>query len=268
VLRALVVAAAIALLVVGAASSGLAPDQAPVPPARPGPVPNTKPKPKAPPPVVVPFADRPQLRPQPTGPLVDVPQVVAPPLEAGPYVYPVYGPSSSSDAYGTLDSDVGFRHDEQIFGELGQPLVAVADGTILSAGWTRGAGNRFWLRDHQGNLFYYARLSAFTTDVRKGARVRAGQVVGFMGDTGAAAGSRTFLRFEVRPVSLLFLGAAGAVDPGAYLPAWRRLQTLPFPVATSWAPSPAGVSGAPQPGALLIGVTDIASAGLRIGRSR
>jgi murein DD-endopeptidase MepM/ murein hydrolase activator NlpD len=260
VLRALVVAAALALLLVGVASSGLAPDRAPVQ--------QTKPKPKAPPPFVIFLGDRPQLRPQPTGPLVDVPQVVAPSLEGGPYVYPVYGSSSSFDAYGSLDSDAGFRHDEQIFGELGQPLVAVADGTILSVGWSRGAGNRFWLRDHQGNLFYYARLSAFTTDVRKGARIRAGQVVGFMGDTGAAAGARTYLRFEVRPVSLLFLGAAGAVDPGAYLPGWRRLQSLPIPVATSWAASPSGVSSAPAPGAMLIGVADIASAGLRIARSR
>ena len=51
-------------------------------------------------------------------------------------------------------------------------------------------------------------------------------------------------------------------DPTTYLQSWHRLRTLPFPVATGWAPSPPGVARAPLPGALLIGATDIATGGL------
>jgi murein DD-endopeptidase MepM/ murein hydrolase activator NlpD len=206
--------------------------------------------------------DRPQLLPEPTGPLVGVPQLITPPLGSGPYVFPVYGSSSSLDAYGTGGTGPGFEHGDDLLGELGQPLLAVADGTVFSVGWSRGAGNRLRLRDHQGNLFYYAHLAAFSTAVRNGARVHAGEVIGFMGNTGAPAGAQTRLRFEVHPVSLLYLGPDGAVDPAPYLAGFRRLRNLPFPVATGWAPSPPGVAKVPAPGASLIGVTDIASAGL------
>jgi murein DD-endopeptidase MepM/ murein hydrolase activator NlpD len=204
--------------------------------------------------------DRPQLLPPTTGPLIGVPQIVQPELNGGPYVFPVFGPSSYSDTYGFTRTDGSYHHGDDILGELGQPLVAVADGTIFSAGWNRVGGNRLWLRDHAGDEFYYAHLSAFSKLVTKGAHVRAGQVIGFMGDTGDAEGKPTHLHFEVHPVSMLFLGFDGAVDPTAYLESWRRLEKLAFPVATGWAPKVPGTIQAPQPGAILLGVTDISSA--------
>jgi murein DD-endopeptidase MepM/ murein hydrolase activator NlpD len=204
--------------------------------------------------------DRPQLLPKTAAPLVGVPQLVTPPLDGGPYVFPVYGVSSYIDTYGADRPDVNYHHGDDIFGELGQPLLAVADGTVFSIGWNRLGGNRLWLRDHQGNLFYYAHLAAFSISARNGARVNAGEVIGFMGNTGDAEGTSTHVHFEVHPVSLLYLGYDGAVDPTTYLQSWKRIQNLPFPVATGWAPSPPGVVKAPQPGAMLIGSTDIASA--------
>jgi len=211
-----------------------------------------------------PAGDRPQLLPTATGPLVGVPQIVTPPLDAGPYVFPVYGPSSYVDGFGADDPAFSYQHGDDIFGELGQPVVAVAGGTVFSVGWNRLGGNRLWLRDHQGNLFYYANLSAFSTAARNGAHVTAGEVIAFMGNTGDTGGAATHLQFEVHPVSLLYLGYDGAVDPTSYLDSWQRLASLPFPVATGWAPSPPGVVKAPEPGAMLLGSTDIASGGLGI----
>jgi len=208
--------------------------------------------------------DRPQLLPAATGPLVGVPQIVTPVLDAGPYVFPVYGPSSYADSYGSDEPGFSYQHGVDIFGELGQPVVAVAGGTVFSVGWNRLDGNRLWLRDHQGNLFYYANLSAFSTAVRNGAHVTGGEVIGFMGNTGDTGGAATHLQFEVHPVSLLYLGDGGAVDPTSYLESWQRLAGLPFPVATGWAPSPPGVVKAPEPGAMLLGSSDIASGGLGV----
>jgi murein DD-endopeptidase MepM/ murein hydrolase activator NlpD len=193
-------------------------------------------------------------------PYLPIPETLLPPLDGGPYVFPVFGDFAYGDTYGDPRPDVTYHHGDDIFGELGQPLVAVADGTVFSVGWNKIGGNRLWLRDHQGNAFYYAHLAAFSTLVFNGARVRAGQVVGFMGNTGDAEPATTHLHFEVHPVSLLYLGYDGAVDPTSYLDAWRHLDRLPFPVPTGWAPSVPGASSAPQPGAILLQVSDISSA--------
>jgi murein DD-endopeptidase MepM/ murein hydrolase activator NlpD len=207
--------------------------------------------------------DRPQLLPKVTGPLIGVPQVITPRIAGGPYVFPVYGPEEFIDTYGAFRGDVegDYHHGDDIFGKLGQPLVAVANGTLFSVGWNKVGGNRLWLRDRQGNEFYYAHLAAFSTAASNGARVKAGQVIGFMGDTGDAEGTPTHLHFEVHPLGLLYLGYDGAVDPTRYLQSWKRLSTLPYPVAPGWAPSVPGARLlAPMPGAVLLGVSDISSA--------
>ena len=113
-----------------------------------------------------------------------------------------------------------------IFAPLGAPLLAVADGTVFSVGWNDVGGWRLWLRDRKGNEFYYAHLSAYTTLARNGAHVKAGQVLGFVGNTGDAQGTPFHLHFEVHPVSMLFLGYDGAVNPTKYLDAWKRLDDV------------------------------------------
>lgn len=189
-----------------------------------------------------------------------VPLRVRPKLTAGGYVFPVYGATSYRDTFGAPRSDVTYHHGDDIFGQLGQPLVACADGTVFSVGWNTVGGNRLWILDAQGNQFYYAHLAAFAAGARNGAHVKAGQVVGFMGDTGDAEGTPYHLHFEVHPVSLLYLGYDGAVDPSRYLDAWPHEQDLPFPVAAGWAPAIHTGSAPPQPGAILLGLNDISTA--------
>jgi murein DD-endopeptidase MepM/ murein hydrolase activator NlpD len=188
------------------------------------------------------------------------PLKLRPKLTAGRYVFPVYGASSYIDSYGAARSDVTYHHGDDIFGQLGQPLVAVADGTVFSVGWNKLGGNRLWILDKQGNQFYYAHLSAFSTAATNGAHVKAGQVVGFMGNTGDAEGTPYHLHFEVHPVSLLYLGYDGAVDPTPYLDAWKHQKDLPFPIAAGWSPAIPGGPAAPEPGAILLGMNDISSA--------
>ena len=187
---------------------------------------------------------------------------VRPKPAAGPYVFPVYGPSSFIDTFGAARSDVSgdYHHGDDIFGQLGQPLVAVTDGIVFSVGYQKIGGNRLWILDSQGNQFYYAHLSAFSTAAVNGAHVKAGEVVGFMGNTGDAEGTPYHLHFEVHPVSYLYLGYDGAVDPTPYLDAWRHEKSLPFPIAGGWVPNVAGGKVAPEPGAVLLGESDISTA--------
>jgi Peptidase family M23 len=185
---------------------------------------------------------------------------VHPRLTAGGYVFPVYGPVAYGDTYGAPRPDVsgGWHHGDDLFAPLGAPVLAVADGTVFSVGPNRIGGNRLWVRDKTGNEFYYAHLSAYTPLAKDGNAVHAGDVLGFVGNTGDAEGSPYHLHFEIHPASLVFLGYDGAVNPTQYLNAWRRLQDVRFPAGAAWAPSPTR-SRAPMPGAILLQSTDISS---------
>jgi len=138
-------------------------------------------------------------------------------------------------------------------------VVAVADGVVFSVGPNPIGGNRLWLQDGAGNQYYYAHLSAYTPLARDGMHVHAGDVLGFVGNTGDAAGGPYHLHFEVHPASLLFLGYDGAVDPTPYLNAWRHLQSVHFPAGVAWAPQPLQ-SRLPPAGAILLQSSDISTA--------
>ena len=199
--------------------------------------------------------------PAPGFPPIRQPPQVTPKLTAGGYVFPVYGPSSFSDTFGALRGDIssGWHHGDDIFAPLGAPLLAVASGTVFSVGWNKIGGNRLWLRDGQGNLFYYAHLSAFSPLAVNGNKVNAGDVIGFVGNTGDAQGTPFHLHFEIHPVGLLGLGYDGAVDPTSYLNAWQHLQDVSFAGGDAWAPLHS-LGNAPKPGAILLAATDISIA--------
>jgi murein DD-endopeptidase MepM/ murein hydrolase activator NlpD len=227
---------------------------------------------KTPPPTLVPSsagADRGGKAPkrkQPKvrgfGPLVLTPPTVTPKLTAGGYVFPVYGPSAYGDTFGAPRGDVsgGWHHGDDIFAPLGAPILAVAAGTVFSVGWNDVGGWRLWLRDNVGNEFYYAHLSAYTSLAANGRHVRAGEVLGFVGNTGDAQGTPFHLHFEVHPVSMLFLGYDGAVNPTPYLNAWQRLEDIRILPAVPFAQQLATTSSAPTPGAILLQSNDISTA--------
>ncbi len=184
-------------------------------------------------------------------------------LSSGGYVFPVYGPASYGDTFGAPRADVsgGWHHGEDIFSPLGTPLLAVADGTIFSVGWNDIGGWRLWLRDRLGNEFYYAHLSAYSPLAVNGGQVRAGDVLGFMGETGDASG--VHLHFEIHPVSLLSLGYHGVVAAYPFLNAWRRAEDVSFDAGRAYVPfdGPAGSRGvlAPPAGVVLLEASDISS---------
>ena len=188
------------------------------------------------------------------------PTDVSAPLSPKGYVFPVYGGSSFSDTFGAARAGVVWHHGQDIFAPLGTPLLAVADGTVFSVGWNDLGGYRLWLRDRQGNQFYYAHLSAFSPLALDGNEVKAGDVVGFVGNTGDAQTTPYHLHFEIHPVGLLPLGYDGVVNPMPYLLAWRRLEDITFAAGRGWAPPVPSNATAPRPAAILLGSTDISSA--------
>ena len=221
---------------------------------RPAGVPAKKPKPLPKPP-------EPGVLPSKPGSVFRIPPTdVSAPLSPAGYVFPVYGPSSFTDTFRAARAGVGWHHGEDIFAPLGAPLLAVADGTVFSVGWNDRGGYRLWLRDRQGNQFYYAHLSAFSPLAVDGNEVKAGAVIGFVGNTGDAQTTPYHLHFEIHPVGLLPLGYDGVVNAFPYLSAWRRLEDVTFAAGRGWAPPVPANATAPRPAAILLGSTDISSA--------
>ncbi len=202
-------------------------------------------------------------RPLPPGADHDQPPIVRnPPADVRPditgagYVFPVYGSASFTNDFGAPRADTVWHHGNDIFAPLGAPVLAVTGGTLFLVGWNDLGGQRLWLRDDQGHEYYYAHLSAFSPLAVNGARVEAGDVVGFVGTTGDAVGTPPHLHFEIHPRALLGLGYDGVINPYSYLVAWQAARDESFRVSI---PSEAR-GGAPQPGAVILESRDISAA--------
>jgi murein DD-endopeptidase MepM/ murein hydrolase activator NlpD len=71
---------------------------------------------------------------------------------------------------------------------LGSAVVAVAAGTVVSAGWAGAGGRQVRIRHDRGVETYYLHLSSFAPGIRAGASVDQNQIIGRVGSTGAATG--------------------------------------------------------------------------------
>ncbi len=63
-------------------------------------------------------------------------------------------------------------------------IVSVSDGVIENIGWLPLGGWRIGIRSEQGIYFYYAHLHHFEEGLQEGTKVKAGDVIGYMGDSG------------------------------------------------------------------------------------
>lgn len=110
----------------------------------------------------------------------------------------------------------------------GTPVVSVADGTVVSAGWVNGYGKLIRVRHAGGISTYYAHLSRFGRGIQAGARVEQNQVIGYVGMTGNATGPHLDFRVEVggrftNPLS--FKSTAGDPLPAGELALFSQKAT-------------------------------------------
>ncbi|MBX3489286.1 M23 family metallopeptidase [Parvibaculum sp.] len=77
----------------------------------------------------------------------------------------------------------------------GTPIYAAGDGTVTRANRFGGYGNYVSIRHANGYETAYAHLNGFARGIRAGTRVRQGQVIGYVGTTGASTGPH--LHYEV-----------------------------------------------------------------------
>jgi len=77
----------------------------------------------------------------------------------------------------------------------GTPVMASGDGKIIRARWCGGGGNCIKIKHNTTYSTVYAHLSKFARITKEGARVRQGQIIGYVGSTGMSTGPH--LHYEV-----------------------------------------------------------------------
>jgi murein DD-endopeptidase MepM/ murein hydrolase activator NlpD len=71
---------------------------------------------------------------------------------------------------------------------IGSPIIAAGNGVVEKAGWAGGYGKQIILRHANGYETSYNHQSAFAKGIAPGVRVRQGQVIGYLGQTGLSTG--------------------------------------------------------------------------------
>jgi murein DD-endopeptidase MepM/ murein hydrolase activator NlpD len=114
------------------------------------------------------------------------------PLKFEPRVTSRFSRSRLHPVFHTRQAHLGVDYGAR----YGAPVVSVAAGTVVSAGWAGGGGKQIRLRHAGGFESYYLHLSSFASGIRPGAHVNQGAFIGRVGATGTATGPH--LDFRLR----------------------------------------------------------------------
>ena len=77
----------------------------------------------------------------------------------------------------------------------GTPIMASGDGIIIKSSWCGGGGNCVKIKHNSTYQTVYAHMSKFGRGIKKGVRVKQGQIIGYVGSTGLSTGPH--LHYEV-----------------------------------------------------------------------
>ncbi len=78
---------------------------------------------------------------------------------------------------------------------IGTPILASGDGLVVRAQWCGGGGNCVKIKHNRVYQTVYAHMSKFGRGIKKGVRVKQGQIIGYVGSTGLSTGPH--LHYEV-----------------------------------------------------------------------
>jgi hypothetical protein len=129
--------------------------------------------------------------------------------------FPVEGAVSFTDDFGDARSGGRTHQGNDLMGKKLQPLLAAADGTVNMAkvdGGTGLSGNMLSVRDADGWQYWYIHINndtpgtddglnppewRFAPGIEQGVKVKAGQRIAFLGDSGNAESTGPHLHFEI-----------------------------------------------------------------------
>jgi len=77
----------------------------------------------------------------------------------------------------------------------GTPIFSVADGVVVTAGYTKNNGKYVKIRHDDIYQTQYLHMNRFAKGIKKGKRVKQGEIIGEVGETGLATGPHVCFRF-------------------------------------------------------------------------
>jgi murein DD-endopeptidase MepM/ murein hydrolase activator NlpD len=80
--------------------------------------------------------------------------------------------------------------------DIGTPVFAAGNGTVIDADWKGGYGRHIEIQHLNGYVTTYSHLSGYAHGIEDGVKVRQGQVIGYIGNTGLSTGPH--LHYEVK----------------------------------------------------------------------
>lgn len=110
----------------------------------------------------------------------------------------IYGDSYGAErTYGgkRIHTGTDIMDKENIVGRI--PIISMTDGVVQNIGWNEKGGYRVGINSKSGNYYYYAHLDKFEEGLEKGKEVLAGDIIGYMGNTGYSKVEGTKGNFEV-----------------------------------------------------------------------
>jgi len=156
-------------------------------------------------------------------------------------IFPVIGPTTYIDDFGAPRGSSTHQATD-IMAAKKSAAVAAEAGTVKFWTTSSRAGCMLYLYGTSGTTYLYVHLNndrtmandntgacvpgiAYARGLKSGSRVKAGQMVGYVGDSGDANGIAAHLHFEVHP------NDGAAIDPYPYLQKAQKLLFAPQPGA-------------------------------------
>jgi len=116
---------------------------------------------------------------------------------SGSYACLVGSNRSYRDTWGAPRSGGRTHKGVDVFAPMGSPAYAVTDGVVTRTSTSANGGLQVYLRGNDGNEYFYAHMSSYAA--RPGQRVKAGEMIARVGDTGNARGGPPHIHFELHP---------------------------------------------------------------------
>jgi len=127
-----------------------------------------------------------------------------------------------------------------IFADRGTPVRAPAEGVVRFVEEGGLGGLSAYVTTGDGTFYYMTHLNGFNRKIASGSRVKQGDVIAYVGNTGNAANGAPHLHFEIHP------GGGAAVNPKPFLDAWlnEALAAVPALLASYSVNQPAPLTAA------------------------